>query len=69
MNLKPCPFCGGNDLKIHISCRRDYQGNPIVNSPYWYVSCRDGDCFICGPSSDKSQEDAIEKWNKRGDDE
>lgn len=65
-NLKPCPFCGGDDLKVqklHYKCNY----GEILDEFYFVVGCRDGDCFITGPTSDISADDAVNKWNERGD--
>lgn len=49
-DLKPCPFCGSNNLK------------PAYHSPY--VIC--GDCKALGPgSSDITYDEAVEAWNTR----
>jgi Lar family restriction alleviation protein len=49
--LKPCPFCGGTELKI------DYC------SGKWYVACA-VPCAALGPDGD-TENAAIEAWNKR----
>lgn len=51
--LKPCPFCCGNNLKI---CD-------------WYVACwvECLGCFTEGPSAE-TPEEAIEVWNRRVED-
>lgn len=48
--LKPCPFCGGNNFYIiHES------GTHV----YCYI------CFALGPISRNGEEEAIALWNKR----
>lgn len=65
IELKICPFCGENDLKIHESIDRDFGGRPSYPlMTRWFVSCR-GECFLVGPASSVSQEDAVRKWNNR----
>lgn len=63
--LENCPFCGGDDLKVHESCERDNNNEPIFDRLYWFVSCRESYCFFAGPSSHESIEDAKKKWNTR----
>ncbi len=54
--LKPCPFCGGDNIDI-------MPADIITRTQYWRIFC-----FECGctqtPTSNK--EDAIKAWNKRG---
>lgn len=52
IELKPCPFCEGENLAIL---------GPIPAFGYW-VSCNN--CRILGPSYD-TQEEVIEAWNRR----
>lgn len=47
--LKPCPFCGSNDLDIERKC-------------LFFVTCYKCDCE--GPAK-KDKEEAIDAWNKR----
>ena len=47
--LKPCPFCGGTDLRVY-------------DRGYSWVECRP--CEAEGPAAD-SRESAIAKWNER----
>lgn len=51
--LKPCPFCGSENLEIAI--------NSIMVNPY-YVWCFD--CNAIGPD-EKTKTKAIKKWNAR----
>lgn len=64
MELKQCPFCGEDDLKIFEQSVKDNQNKPTEES-YWFIGCRNGDCFITGPNSYISMEEAVEKWNTR----
>lgn len=51
--LKPCPFCGSKNLCL------------IRNSWYW-VQCNN---CLAEIGVQESEKDAIEKWNRRADDE
>lgn len=51
--LKPCPFCGGNNLSI--------DGITV----YW-VECKDCNASISGH---ETEEEAIEAWNMRADEQ
>lgn len=57
--LKPCPFCGGEDIDGDFVI--GHQGGditkPLVASGCW-------NCSACGPDKPTKQE-AIEAWNKR----
>ena len=56
--LKPCPFCGSNDVGIqHYIPRR---GNCVLS----YVLCYD--CEAAGPEK-PAGEKATEAWNRRAD--
>ena len=52
--LKPCPFCGGEDFQVVGVYGEEY-----------YVDCLT--CTTCGPSGE-TEEEAIEAWNKRAED-
>lgn len=64
--FKPCPFCGGDDIKADNRSYRDHKGE-ITQDMYWFVGCRDGKCFVTGPTSDISLMSAVDKWNSRND--
>ena len=51
--LKPCPFCGGKETEL-----KQFVG-------WWSVNCYKGWCFA---KSAKTQEEAIENWNRRAED-
>jgi len=55
--LKPCPFCGGNDIVV---CEEQAQAR---SWPYWYVWCRD--CDVHGPSRMDGEAGAVADWNDR----
>ena len=50
--LKPCPFCGGEDLTM-VECEEMF-----------FVGCYD--CTTCGPA-EETEEAATEAWNRRAD--
>jgi Lar family restriction alleviation protein len=52
VELRPCPFCGGEDVNT-------YKSN---NADIWYVAC--GKCGV-RTEGDASQEMAIAAWNMR----
>ena len=51
--LKPCPFCGSEDVQ---------EAGPLGFSQSWVVFCLD--CAIEGPKRE-AQADAIAAWNRR----
>lgn len=53
--LKPCPFCGGKNVKLYT-----YTG--VMN--YYYIEC--DDCY-CGTGHEESKEIAVAAWNRRAD--
>ncbi len=64
-DLKPCPFCGNEPISYYIPPHEHY----IVDFPPFegagYVECPHCDCGL----SAKTEEEAIEKWNRRNGDE
>ena len=60
MNLKPCPFCGGENAVVTIRINTKH-------AVRFHVRCRQCSCmlnrrFVC-------EAEAIEAWNRRADDE
>lgn len=56
--LKPCPFCGGEHVKL--------QHYKVDSNDWWYVSCCE--CQIAMDPlqwDSQTKEQAIERWNKR----
>lgn len=52
--LKPCPFCGGSNLRVTDSCG------------YLEMSVECADCDASGPYGwPDDRESAVEQWNKR----
>ena len=53
--LKPCPFCGGDNIDI-------IPADIIAGTPYWRIYC-----YRCGCTQTpiSSKDEAIEEWNKR----
>ena len=59
-NLKPCPFCGSQDVDTTMDCMF---GN-------FYVKCFNCYAVIPEPSSTNyTEKEAIEAWNRRVNDE
>ena len=62
MELKTCPFCGGNEMVLETSAYENGR----------WATVR---CFECGGNIrsdmfetwDEAKADAIEKWNRRAD--
>ena len=52
--LKPCPFCGGEEFEVVSVYGEEY-----------YVNCLN--CTTCGPGGE-TYEEAIEAWNRRAED-
>lgn len=67
VRLEPCPFCGEDDLKIFHNGPNYNITRGTMGYETWFISCR-GDCFFAGPPSCKSQDDAINRWNRRDND-
>lgn len=55
--LKPCPFCGGVDVKVHI--------------PYFTDDCYMVQCYGCNCNTAiyMTVNQAIEAWNRRAENE
>lgn len=53
IKLKPCPFCGGNNLSVE-------------GITFYWVECIDCNATIAGH---ETKEEAIEAWNRRAKDE
>ena len=56
--LKPCPFCGGNKVALTT-----FVSEFCINT-YQVICC---DCNCCGAPK-RSEEKAIETWNRRATD-
>ena len=56
IELKPCPFCGGTNL-------RQYSYNPGMDV-YYRI-----ECYCLGSASGRTPEEAAETWNTRPVDE
>lgn len=58
--LKPCPFCGSEDIKISPPCNDAPEGDLSLDC--WDVTCR-----YCGCSSPfaATEDEMFERWNKR----
>lgn len=65
INLKPCPFCGGGagyNKRKEWNC--DSKGNAVTISARYKVACR---VCGCGTAWLFYEEDAIDAWNRRAD--
>lgn len=58
--LKPCPFCGEDDLKLIIS-KFDHN---INNNNSYIIGCRNSECFVTGRLETRPML-AIKHWNNR----
>jgi Lar family restriction alleviation protein len=56
--LKPCPFCGGSNVTVHVF----EEGRGGGYDPWVAVMC--DDCDIQGETH-KTEEEAVEAWNRR----
>lgn len=52
--LKPCPFCGSTDIKVH--------GPYFIEDRYVMVKCNDCNC---NTAIYKTVDQAVEAWNRR----
>lgn len=52
MEIKPCPFCEGDDVQI----------DNIMRADPWWVACKGMNCRCYGPNGN-TREEAIKKWN------
>ena len=55
--LKPCPFCGGVDIRVHM-----YGSVLLGGEPDGFAQCHD--CSTTGPTG-ASQELVVAAWNRR----
>ena len=58
--LKPCPFCGGQ-VEVTI-----WEGHYIINCPHCLTRVVPPFTIIGDISLEKSYENAVKGWNKRG---
>lgn len=61
IDLKPCPFCGG-DAAI---------GQAAIGSkkyPVWWVRCKRCGATTASHGSEGGEENAVKAWNRRTDD-
>lgn len=65
IDLKPCPFCGSNDIAL---C---YGENGWVSNIYYRDSIGFVSCLRCNSRTSKMAriKDAVKKWNRRASDE
>lgn len=61
IELKPCPFCGGEAISYKI----EPHSHTLVDMPD-YAGSGFAECTACGCClSDDNEEKAVEKWNRR----
>lgn len=63
--LKPCPFCGYGGARFFSKTVVGYVDFRRVKEPRFYVYC--GRCYARG-GTEKTAEDAANKWNRRAGD-
>ena len=62
--LKPCPFCGGENLIGYYPLDHDLERGCVVEQSNTYqIDCQDCDC--CFMFEEKAEEEAISAWNRR----
>lgn len=65
MELKPCPFCGGEAEELYIKRKKLFaKFFPPYTSHFAYIRCK-----VCVATSGLkwTRENAIEAWNRRAD--
>lgn len=67
INLKPCPFCGSNNLKLYTFERNDipkykWRTHVVCLECFGGTVNHDLDC-----TENESRDNAIKAWNRRGD--
>lgn len=60
MEVKCCPFCGGNPK---ITCL--LKGSPFEA---WYIKCMNPECDAEIKCPSKTEEEAVIRWNQRTED-
>ena len=63
MNLKPCPFCGGEAVPVYSNKGSLYTSNILMLSERGTVKCKK--CEVRLPRIYSRVSKAIEVWNKR----
>lgn len=61
--LKPCPFCGSNKIRICVGTIDN--GVPCdMDKPYYQVGCCACGCVVDNYDN-RTKEDVVKAWNKR----
>ena len=55
--LKPCPFCGGNNIVIY--------DKSFNSGPYYDIFCRDCEASVRFADESETEEGAVNMWNTR----
>ena len=72
--LKPCPFCGGTQLFVgtiaEIEMMDEGHTDYLLKSQNYAVVCNyiEGGCGASSGGDARSEEEAIEAWNRRAED-
>jgi len=59
IKLKPCPFCGGDDVRVTHDMWSDYE-----RRWFWRAGCWSDDCGAEIPFND-TKDEAIKAWDTR----
>ena len=65
MELKPCPFCGGEATPVYCEYGDRYTSNVLYLSKRGTVKCKK--CEVYLPRVYRTVSKAIEAWNRRAD--
>lgn len=61
----PCPFCGNPPELTHMPIELFNGCIPTRERPAWMIRCASLSCLGPSAHSERSEADAIEKWNRR----
>ena len=66
IELKPCPFCGGEATPVYCENGNRYTSNILYLSKRGTIKCQK--CEVVLPRTYSSVSKAIEAWNRRAND-
>ena len=75
IDLKPCPFCGGEAIAEGRMIIGNYKSDREYSFVNWIVRCTNRECFMSGLRMSAfldeflTEEEAIEAWNRRAGEE